>query len=131
MVKAKHKHRPLHHVIAWTAAALNEQRERWVNPPEWVEPLRETVMKFEDFSGVPEDARPALIDSALAAYAATDRKAGPGDWDGAWAAAWRDTGAGQPPPTDAAPEALTARQAADDGVLAPLLRLNLARAAKP
>lgn len=164
----KHKHRPLHDAIAEAAAELNDLRERWLNPPEWIEPLRHQVVTHEDFTGVPEDARPALIDSAvaalaakdarlkkrtltnlynarpewlknahvkldravLAAYAATDRKAAAGDWDPAWAEAWRETGAGQPLPADADPEAIAARETADQGTLSALLRLNQTRAAK-
>lgn len=169
----KHKHRPLHDAIAVAARALDEQRERWLNPPEWVAPLREQVLKFDDFSAVPEDARPALIDSAvaalaakdarlkkrtltnlynarpdwlknahaaldravLAAYAATDRprkKDNPaaGDWDAGWADVWRETGAGQPLPDDADPEAKAQRAATDEALLSALLRLNRQRAEK-
>jgi hypothetical protein len=156
---------PLYEAIAEAALDLNELRERWLNPPEWIEPLRQQVLATEDFSEVPEDARPALIESAvaaaaakdarlkkrtltnlynqrpdwlknahhkldravLAAYAATDANALEGDWDPAWADAWRETGAGQPLPDDASPEAQQARKAADEGVLGALLRLNQER----
>ena len=157
--------RPLHDAIADAARTLDEGRERWLNPPEWVVPIADAVDRLEDFSAVPDAARPLLRQSAiaaraaadprlkrrtltnlynarptwlrdaherldravLAAYAATDPPPA-GDWSPAWAAAWRDTGAGQPLPEDAPAEAVDVRRAADRGVLANLLRLNRERA---
>ena len=68
------KFRALHDAIADAARELNEQRERWLNPPEWIEPIAEAVDKFEDFRGVPEDARPLLRESAIMARAAKDAR---------------------------------------------------------
>ena len=64
--------RPLHDAIGQAAADLNAQRERWLNPPEWIEPIAEAVDRLEDFSAVPEEARPLLRESAIMARAAKD-----------------------------------------------------------
>jgi len=63
------RHRPLHDAIAEAAHDLDEQRERWLNPPEWIEAVARQVDLNEDFSGVPEEARPLLRQSAIMAYA--------------------------------------------------------------
>jgi restriction-modification enzyme MmeI-like protein len=60
--------------IGEAAKALNEQRERWLNPPEWIGPLAETVDALEDFSDVPEDARGLIRESAIMAMAAKDKR---------------------------------------------------------
>jgi len=53
---------------------LNEQRERWLNPPEWIEPIAQAVDRTEDFSQVPEEARPLLRESAIMARAGEDER---------------------------------------------------------
>lgn len=54
------------------ARSLNDQRERWLNPPEWLDPLAARLDATDDFSDVPADARPLLRHSALMALAAAD-----------------------------------------------------------
>ena len=64
------------------------------------------------------------LDRAVLAAYASRRTAG--DWSEDWAEVWRDTGAGQPLPTD---HPLADRRAeVDQQVLADLLRLNQQRA---
>src|SRR3954467_9751451 len=58
--------------IAEAAKALNEQRERWLNPPEWVEPLAAQVDVRDSFADVPAEARPLVRQSAIMAEAAKD-----------------------------------------------------------
>ena len=58
--------------ISDAAAALNEQRERWLNPPEWIEPIARQVDLADDFADVPAEARPLIRWSAIMAIAATD-----------------------------------------------------------
>jgi hypothetical protein len=65
---------PLFERISEAARALDAQRERWLNPPEWIEPIAETVDRTEDFSGVPEEARPLIRDSLIMAQAAKDKR---------------------------------------------------------
>jgi hypothetical protein len=154
---------PAYKRIAAAAKALNDQRERWLNPPEWIEPIARKIDAADDFADVPEGARPLIRQSAimtaaakdarlkkrtltnlynerptwlklaheqldravLAAYAATDPA---GDWSEDWAAVWTDTGTGQPLPEG---HALSVQRAeTDQKVLANLLRLNHALAAK-
>jgi len=43
--------------ISVAAQRLNEQRERWLNPPEWIEPIARAVDAEDDFADVPEDVR--------------------------------------------------------------------------
>jgi hypothetical protein len=38
--------------IAEAAKTLNEQRERWLNPPEWIEPLAARIDAADDFADV-------------------------------------------------------------------------------
>jgi hypothetical protein len=65
---------PLYQRISEAAHALDEQRERWLNPPEWIDPIADTVDRTEDFSGVPEEARPLVRDSLIMAQAAKDKR---------------------------------------------------------
>jgi hypothetical protein len=54
---------PAYKRIAEAAKALNEQRERWLNPPEWIEPLAakiDAADKFEERSARSESARPPI-----------------------------------------------------------------------
>ncbi|MDD4891657.1 MAG: hypothetical protein PHU85_17195 [Phycisphaerae bacterium] len=56
--------------IAAAARELNEQRERWLNPPEWIGPIAASVDQQGDFSDVPEPARALIRQSAIMARAA-------------------------------------------------------------
>jgi len=58
--------------IAVAAQALNEQRERWLNPPEWIEPIARSVGLADAFADVPAEARPLIRESAIMAIAARD-----------------------------------------------------------
>lgn len=60
--------------IASAAKELNELRENWLNPPEWINAIADAVDRFEDFRGVPKQALPLLRQSAIAARAAKDAK---------------------------------------------------------
>lgn len=65
-----------HHRIAEAARALNEQRERWLNPPEWIEPIAARIDAADDFADVArvsgEEARRLIRHSAIMAAAAAD-----------------------------------------------------------
>ncbi len=61
-----------HGRISGSAKELNEQRERWLNPPEWLEPLAAAVDAEDDFADVPEEARALIRESAIMARAAKD-----------------------------------------------------------
>lgn len=58
--------------IAKAAKELNEQRERWLNPPEWIEPIAKAVDREDKFSDVPKEARELIRQSAIMARAAKD-----------------------------------------------------------
>jgi len=58
--------------IAEAAAVLNERRERWLNPPEWIGPIKRHVDVREHFSDVPAEARELIRRSAVQAEAAKD-----------------------------------------------------------
>ncbi|MBI3836293.1 MAG: hypothetical protein HY287_18395 [Planctomycetes bacterium] len=53
--------------IAKAARELNEQRERWLNPPEWIEPIAKAVDRDDDFPDVPQEARALIRQSAIMA----------------------------------------------------------------
>ena len=63
----------LHRHISEAAKELNEQRERWLNPPEWIDPIAKTIDAEDDFADVPEDARELIRQSAIMAAAAKDK----------------------------------------------------------
>ena len=63
---------PLYRRISAAAKILDSERERWLNPPEWIEPLAATVDLAEDLSDVPASARPLVRQSAIQAAAARD-----------------------------------------------------------
>ena len=63
----------LYQRISDAARDLNEQRERWLNPPEWIEPIAATVDAEDDFSDVPPEARELIRQSAIMARAAQDK----------------------------------------------------------
>ena len=58
--------------IAESAKALNEQRERWLNPPEWIELLAAKIDAADKFDDVPKEARALVRQSAIMAAAAKD-----------------------------------------------------------
>ncbi len=58
--------------ISDAAKELNEQRERWLNPPEWIDLITQYVDNKHDFSDVPEEARDLIRQSAIMAEAARD-----------------------------------------------------------
>ncbi|HUU96554.1 MAG TPA: hypothetical protein VM487_12505, partial [Phycisphaerae bacterium] len=64
----------LHQCIAEAARELNEQRERWLNPPEWIKTVANYVDGQDDFGDVPEDARGLIRQSAIMAEAARDSR---------------------------------------------------------
>ncbi|MCH7807598.1 MAG: class I SAM-dependent DNA methyltransferase [Planctomycetes bacterium] len=64
---------PLYQEIAQAAKELNEQRERWLNPPEWIEPIARAVDADDDFLDVPQEARELIRQSAIMARAAKDK----------------------------------------------------------
>jgi hypothetical protein len=49
-------------------------RERWLNPPEWLDPLAAAIDAADDFADVPADARPLVRRSAIMAAAAKDSR---------------------------------------------------------
>ncbi|MBN1343267.1 MAG: class I SAM-dependent DNA methyltransferase [Phycisphaerae bacterium] len=63
---------PIHKRISEAARDLNEQRERWLNPPEWIDPIAEQIDAEDDFADVPQEARPLIRQSAIMARAAKD-----------------------------------------------------------
>jgi hypothetical protein len=69
---------PLVGAIGAAAAELNEQRERWLNPPEWLGPIAAAVDAEDDFADVEavcgEAARALIRESAIMAAAASDAK---------------------------------------------------------
>ena len=60
--------------IAEAAKKLNEQRERWLNPPEWIEPLAAKIDAADKFEDVPPEARALVRQSAIMAAAAKDTR---------------------------------------------------------
>ena len=58
--------------VAEAARELNEMRERWLNPPEWVEPIAAAVDAEDDFSDVPPEAQALIRQSAIMGRAAKD-----------------------------------------------------------
>lgn len=65
-------HDPAYRRISESAKELNELRERWLNPPEWIDPLAARIDAADDFADVPPDARPLIRQSAIMAAAAKD-----------------------------------------------------------
>ena len=62
----------LHARISDAARELNEQRERWLNPPEWIEDWGRVIDGRDKFADAPPEARPLLRWSAIMAEAARD-----------------------------------------------------------
>lgn len=71
--KEEVKH-PAYLRIAEAASRLNEQRERWLNPPEWIEPLAAKIDAADKFEDVPPEARALVRQSAIMAAAAKDAR---------------------------------------------------------
>lgn len=65
-------HHNLWQAIADAAKDLNAQRERWLNPPEWLDPIAKRIDAADDFADVPAQARPLIRHSAIMAAAAQD-----------------------------------------------------------
>lgn len=65
---------PAYRRIAEAARELNEQREHWLNPREWIDPIARMVDAISDFSDVPEEARPLIRESAIMSMAAKDQR---------------------------------------------------------
>ncbi len=59
--------------ISAAAKAIDDQRERWLNPPEWIDPIARQVDAMDDFADVPEEARLLVRSSAIMALAAKDK----------------------------------------------------------
>jgi SAM-dependent methyltransferase len=72
------KHRPLHDAIAAAAKALNDQRDRWLNPPEWIAEVAAEVDAKDDFADVAKvsgpEAQRLIRQSAIDAAAAQHPK---------------------------------------------------------
>ena len=68
----------LHDAIADAARTLNEQRERWLNSPEWIAEIAERIDAEDDFADVArvsgEEARRLIRQSAIDAAAAKDKR---------------------------------------------------------
>ncbi len=63
---------PLCGRIAAAAKELDAMRVRWLNPPEWIEPIAAAVDAADDFADVPAEARGLIRQSAIMAAAAKD-----------------------------------------------------------
>ena len=53
---------------------ISEQRERWLNPPEWIELVAAKIDAADSFSDVPKEARALVRQSAIMAAAAKDER---------------------------------------------------------
>lgn len=71
--KEKTSH-PAYKAIAAAAKDLDAQRERWLNPPEYLDPIAARIDAADDFADVPKAARPLIRHSAIMAAAAADPK---------------------------------------------------------
>jgi len=63
---------PLHAAISTAAKQLHEMRERWLNPPEWIQSIAAAIDAQDKFEDVPAEARPLIRQSAIMAAAAKD-----------------------------------------------------------
>ena len=63
---------PAYQRITVIAKALSERRERWLNPPEWIDPIAAKVDATDDFTDVPAEVRQLVRQSAIMAAAAKD-----------------------------------------------------------
>jgi hypothetical protein len=53
---------------------LDDKRESWLNPPEWLDPIAARIDAADGFADVPADARPLVRRSAIMAAAAKDSR---------------------------------------------------------
>ena len=53
---------------------LRRQRARWLNPPEWIEPIAVRIDAEDGFADVPAEARSLIRHSAIMAAAARDAR---------------------------------------------------------
>lgn len=60
--------------ISAAAEDLDTQRERWLNPPEWIEPIAKRIDAADKFEDVPAAARALIRQSAIMSAAAADPK---------------------------------------------------------
>ncbi|MGH7178057.1 MAG: type IIL restriction-modification enzyme MmeI [Tepidisphaeraceae bacterium] len=60
--------------ISEAAKELNERRERWLNPLEWIEPIAADIDAKDKFEDVPKEARALIRQSAVMAAAAKDAR---------------------------------------------------------
>jgi len=58
--------------ISAAAQELNDHRERWLNPPEWIADWGRVIDARDKFEDVPGEARPLIRHSAIMAEAARD-----------------------------------------------------------
>jgi hypothetical protein len=65
---------PLWQEISAAARDLNAQRERWLNPPEWIDPIAATIDATEDLTDIPPAARPLVRQSLIMVAAAQDAR---------------------------------------------------------
>lgn len=65
---------PAYQRIREAARELDEQRERWLNPPEWIEPIARHIDATDSFEDVPAEARGLIRQSAIMAAAAKDAR---------------------------------------------------------
>jgi hypothetical protein len=63
---------PAYKRIAETAQQLNNLREHWLNPPEWIDPIARMIDGADKFEDVPAQARPLIRQSAIMAAAVKD-----------------------------------------------------------
>jgi hypothetical protein len=63
---------PAYQKIATVANELNELRERWLNPPEWIGKVAARVDARDSFEDVPKEARELIRQSAIMAEATED-----------------------------------------------------------
>src|SRR5207244_12390245 len=53
---------------------LSWRLERWLTPPEWIEPIAQAIDAADKFADVPAEARPLIRQSAIMAAAAKDSR---------------------------------------------------------
>jgi hypothetical protein len=65
---------PAYKRISEAAKELNNLRERWLNPPEWIDLIAQQIDERDKFEDVPKEARPLIRQSAIMAAAAKDSR---------------------------------------------------------
>ena len=66
--------RPAYKPISSPVAELNDRRERWLNPPEWIAEVAANVDAADTFSEVPAAGRLLIRHGAITAAAAKDSR---------------------------------------------------------